>query len=180
MKKNTLSILALILSLCALLFSLITIGQLKSRIETLESYTASMAAQVQQLSGRNDSFFSTSDDALFSSLMVESWSHTSGNLTITAGLAQVLLPQVAASTPDSSLTLKLNGEDLGTQSLELFPDATGAAFDGDLHGISFELPDLTEEDLLELWLEVTVSGRSYRILGAEWFLENGQLLMVAG
>lgn len=178
MKKNTLSIIALVIAVGALIFAFVTTQQLTGRIETLEKYNASLVAQVQQLSSRPDGFLSTSDNAVASSLIVESWSYTPGTLTITGGYAEVQL--VAASTPDCTLTLKFNGDILHSQSLALTPDETGTAFAADLHGIVFELPELTGDDLLELWLDVNVGGESQSVSGVEWYLENGQLMMSAG
>lgn len=180
MKKNTLTILALVIALCALILSCVSVARLNARIETLETYTASLIAQVQQLAGRNESFFSTSDDAVSTTLVVESWTGTPDNLTITDGYVQVLLPQVAAPAPDSILVLKRNGEPIATQALALTADPTGAAFDAELRGVSFDLPALAGDDLLELCLDVIVSGETYSFAAAEWYLENGQLLMSAG
>ena len=58
---------------------------------------------------------------------------------------------------------------------------TAESFEADLTDVSFQIPELSAEDTLELWLEATLSDGSITdTCGAGWFMENGRLMLVAG
>ncbi|MBQ7801882.1 MAG: hypothetical protein IJ375_06135 [Oscillospiraceae bacterium] len=119
----------------------------------------------------------------YCNLLVDSWKFESGTLTITGGYAQVQLPQIgdgAQNAPEAELLLVLNGADLGRCELELAAGEGTGGYEAELTGASFEVPELGEGDLLELWLNAGIGGGTQSVCGAEWYLEEGQLLLMAG
>lgn len=122
----------------------------------------------------------------YCNLMVADWELEKDNLRITTAHLEVQLPQLspvdnAITCQEARLVLYHGGSEAASRILTLVPGEGTNALTMDDSTPEFYLPELNDGDELSLWLEVALSdGRSERICGAEWYLENGELMLVAG
>lgn len=118
----------------------------------------------------------------FLTIVVNDWTADTDTLNLHAGYAQVQLPRlVDVSIADASLVLTLNGEEMERQALVFSPGADEGSFENLLEGVSFPLPEMTEDSQLDLVLEVTLSdGRQLNVSGGSWYYTGGELLMAVG
>lgn len=182
MKKNPISVIALICAVCALaaaLFAGVRAGRLQAQIDALAEANDALARQLQAMAVQAET---PAPNIEFCTLLIDSWSHDGSSLTITGGFAQVQLEN-PTTEPDAAISLRHNGTVLQRFGLELVPGEGSGSYEARLTGITFEdaaIDRLTGSDWLELWLEVTVDGQTEALCGAEWHLENGELLLFAG
>lgn len=118
----------------------------------------------------------------YCNLLVGDWTLKNGSLFI-SGYAQAQLPQIGSDpvAPAAALCLLHNGEPLQRCDIALLPGEGSGSFEGELNSFDFDpLPVLQEDDTLELWLEVSIGTQTMSVCGAEWHLENGELMLVAG
>lgn len=121
--------------------------------------------------------------SFYSNLLVDSWVFENSTLTVTGGYVQVQLPLLGGGTGSGAtavLSLRLNGQILGSQSLELVPGEGSGSQEAQLQNAAFPLEGLGEGDQVELWLEVSIGSQTDSLCGASWYLENGELLLTAG
>lgn len=118
----------------------------------------------------------------YCNLLVDSWTLKNGSLFI-SGHAQIQLPQIGGDSaePEASLYLILNGEELQRCGIELVPGEGSGSFEAELSNFDFNpLPALQEGETLALYLDVVIGTGTESVCGGEWYLENGELLLVAG
>lgn len=122
----------------------------------------------------------------FCSVYLEDCQTSQDTLTLVGGYGQIQLPRIplaggSVTCTDARLSLQCNGAEIHSQTLQLPPmDETNSAF-VDLDGIQLPLPQMQEEDQLDLWLEVTCSdGEVLRCYAGSWFFIAGQLGMAVG
>lgn len=126
-------------------------------------------------------------DALraYCNLVPEDWAAADGNLTINACHAQVQLPQLSVSDSlscgEAVLVLRLDDAVLESMPVTLAPGEGSRSFEATVENLTFALPELDEENTLELWLEVGLSdGQSLTACGGSWYMAEGRLQMAAG
>lgn len=122
----------------------------------------------------------------YCNLMVGDWELEEDTLRITTVHLEVQLPQLspagaAVTCREARLVLYHRGSEADGRNLTLVPGEGTNALTMDDSIPEFSLPELESGDELALWLEIELSdGRTERVCGAEWYLENGELMLVAG
>ena len=122
----------------------------------------------------------------YCNLLVGDWAVEDDALNITTLHLEVQLPQLspnggAVTCQEARLILSCGGTETERQLLTLVPGEGTNALTLEDASARFTLPELTEGDELALWLEIDLSdGRTEQVCGAEWYLEGGELLLVAG
>ncbi len=118
----------------------------------------------------------------FPNILVNDWTITDGTLNIHSGYAQIQLPRlVSVSIDQVRLVLTLDSQPVESQELTLTPAADEGSYETLLEGLHFALPELAEENQLDLWMEVRLSdGRELSVIGGSWFYTDGELLMAVG
>lgn len=127
------------------------------------------------------------EDALnaYCDLWLDDWAVSEDTLTITGALVQIQLPQLQSTDareiqPETSLILMRGDEVLHRTGVETVPGEGTGSYEAELKELSFPLPALSESDDLELWLEVTCGQDTMTLCAAEWYTDNGQLMLAAG
>ena len=128
------------------------------------------------------------EDALnhYCNLWLDSWDWAENTLTIHSALAQIQLAQLpnAGDSPDMqpevNVILTHNGETAHRSALEVYPGEGFRSFEGELTNFSLTLPPLSDADTVSLWLEVLCGSQAMTFCAAEWYPENGQLMLAAG
>lgn len=79
------------------------------------------------------------------------------------------------------LVLQLNGMEIDSQNLTL-PEGEGeGSYEEALYDLSFNIPQLGNDDQLDLVLEVTLTTDGViSTVGGSWFLADGTLNLVVG
>lgn len=166
MKKNILSILTLICAVVALIVSLCALASVRKLNAKLEE---TPSASIQLPSG-----------SAYCDLFVGNWRVDGSTLKLDEVRVDVQLPNNTTCL-DAQLVLYCRDEVLENHSVSLAPgEAGGSLFLADPVS-DFSLPALQEDDELALWLELTLSdGTTAQACGAQWYQEDGTLLLVAG
>lgn len=167
MKKNLLSIAALGCAVLALIGSIVAcVSTQKLRSEwNAAQRSAQTSAVAPEVS---------------CTLLIRDWSLSGNILDISSLYVDVQLPE-NVTCQESYLAIYRMDELLDRNALELTAGEAANVWtlDGSYTGIV--LPELAQDDELSLWLELTFAdGTSVQQCGAQWYLENGQLLLVAG
>lgn len=124
--------------------------------------------------------------ASYCNLMVEDAAVESDTLTLTGGYAQVQLPRISASgqdvtCTDAALVLEFAGEEVGRQALTLVEGEGLRSYEADVASVSFTIPEMEDDQQLDLWLEVTLSdGSTMTTPGGSWYYNAGELFLVVG
>ena len=122
----------------------------------------------------------------YCNMVVDGWEDEGGNLNLTSGYVQVQMPRIFAGQDDvtfadAKLVLKLNGEAVETQNLDV-PEGEGeGSYELILGDISFKMPEMQDDYQLELVLEVTLTdGQVLTASGGSWYYNAGEMFMVVG
>lgn len=122
----------------------------------------------------------------YCNLFLGDWTSQDGRLTVQNSYAQVQLPRLAESGTSvgfrgARLVLKLNGQEIDSQNLTM-PEGEGpGSYEENLSDLSFTVPQLGNDDQLDLVLEVTLTTDAViSTVGGSWFLADGQLNLVVG
>lgn len=121
----------------------------------------------------------------YCAMMVEDSTVEDGVLTITAGYAQVQLPRIgqskdAVKAVDAELVLRAAGSEVSRCDLELKAE-NETTLTGEVIGLTFDLPEMEDDEQLELWMEVTLSdGQTLFTTGGSWYYNGGELFLVVG
>ena len=82
---------------------------------------------------------------------------------------------------DGSLVLTFNGETLGQEVLTLSEAETGGLFEAPLENITFDIPEMENEQSVELTLNVTLTnGQILSAFGGSWVNNAEGFLPVVG
>ena len=122
----------------------------------------------------------------YCNLLIEGSEAADGKLTITAGTAQIQPPQIknngeAVTCSEAALVLTFNGEEVGRQALELPAAGENGAYELPIANVSFEIPEMEDDNQLSLRLDVKLSN-GYILTDANgtWSYIGGELLGVVG
>lgn len=122
----------------------------------------------------------------YCNLVVNDWIENPGTaLVLTDGYAQVQLPRIyvgdAVQIASSEVVLRLNGTETIRVPIKLDPSEVDFSFDLTITDLHIPMPELEEQDALELSLEVSLTdGRRLNALGITWQLNNGKLTSAVG
>lgn len=118
-------------------------------------------------------------------MTVDSWLDSETDVTLTAAYIQVQLPLLSTdgelTAEKAQLVLYRGGEETGRVDITLVPGEGKGAYELEISGLSVPLPELGEEDYLDLWVEVTLSnGETLSSAGASWYNSPDGLYLVVG
>lgn len=166
MKKNLLSIIALVCAVLALACSIFAcVTALELKYQTISVTTVQHATDPVQP---------------VCTLLVRDWSVSDNTLNISSLYIDVQLPE-NVTCQEARLAVYNLDELLDRKELVLTAGEADGVWNLDGSYTDIALPDLSEDDELSLWLELTLSnGTAVQHCGAQWYPENGQLLLVAG
>lgn len=121
----------------------------------------------------------------YCNLIVDGWAETDEGITLNAAYIHVQLPrlsaEVSATVESARLVLTHNGAEVHDIPLTLQPGETADSHELALTGITLPLPETAADDLLELQLEVKLSGGSLLTAsGITWFRNGDALDAVVG
>ena len=122
----------------------------------------------------------------YCSIVVEESTFAGGTLTLTTGKVQLQVPSITnegetISCQEASIVLTHNGQELGSQALTLSETDAENQFEADLADITFTVPELENEEKLELMLTVTLTnGQTLSAYGGNWVCNTDELLLVVG
>lgn len=121
----------------------------------------------------------------YCAMMVEDFLVENAVLTVTAGYAQVILPAIgrsggAVEATGAELVMKVDGSEVSRQSLPLTA-LTGTERIAEIIGLRFAVPEMEDDQQLELWMEVKLSdGQTLFTSGGCWYYNGGELFLVVG
>lgn len=120
----------------------------------------------------------------YCNLVVYDWTVNDGELMVTDAYAQVQLPLIGTDTIQitrSDIVARLNGEEIDRTAITLSPSEVAGSYEATVPSIAISLPELSEVDSLELYLEVSLSdGRNLKAFGINWYLEGSELTSAVG
>ena len=124
--------------------------------------------------------------ASYCSVTVEESSFEASQLTLVNGNVQVQAPTITndnevITCAKAELVLLFNGDTLDTEELTLTETETAGLFEAQLQNITFGVPEMEDDQQLDLYLNVTLSNdQVLTAFGGNWFYNNQGLLPVVG
>ena len=123
--------------------------------------------------------------SILPSVQCVTWLDDGSAVTLASAYVQVQLPRLSAqgalTAEKAQLVLYRNSEEVSRTDITLQPGEAAGSYELELSGQSIPLPELAEDDYLDLWLEVTLSdGRTLSTAGASWFSGPDGLFLVVG
>lgn len=176
MKKNLISILALICALLTLAIALFCLGALKKTNRELADRIAALEARI----GKLENSTALPEEELLGvscNLLVDSW--TAHDNTLTADIFAVAQLEEGLEASQAQLYLSC-GEQTQIRDIEMLPGEGENCFEANLPGTAFDLPAMEEGDELTLELIVTFTGGRNIHARVSWYLEDGELVLVSG
>ena len=122
----------------------------------------------------------------YCNMTMDSWYDADGKLTVSLAYVQAQLPRLAAdgdapTIVSARLLLTCNGSDYSELPLTLEAGDGPGAYQLTLTGSQLDMPELSEDDYLDLFLEVTLSdGQTLSCLGGSWYWGSDGLFLVVG
>ena len=181
MKKNTLTICliifvilaaALLLSVVGLVSAKSEVNALNDLIQTLEKENEALKAQMLA----NPVQVGSTDES-YCTLMVDTWTKDADTLTVVS-FAQAILPE--NTTFSAQMELRVDSVVVASQPVILNPGEADGIFEANVSA-SFQTPEIGANEQLQLWLVVEPTGYdALSACGADWYVENGQLMLIAG
>lgn len=122
----------------------------------------------------------------YCSIIVEESDFSGDKLTLSSGNIQVQVPTIAnagetITCQEATLVLSFQGSELTKHVLTLKETDTAGLYQADLAGTDFTLPEMEDDQKVELMLNVTLSnGHSLSAYGGNWIYNAEALLPVVG
>ena len=122
----------------------------------------------------------------YCSITIDDSTFESGKLTLVSGKVQVKTPLITNGTEpitcqEAVLLLSYQGEELGKQVLALTETETKGMLEAALNNITFDIPEMEEEQKVELTMNATLSnGQEISAYGANWIFNEEGLMSVLG
>ena len=194
MKKNILSVIALILALISLALCGMTISaawdmadRYDAQLAWMDERYASLESRLTALEAQPESPISTeptptevpAENIAYCNLIIGDWTFENSKLTISTAFAQVLAENTALNS--AVIVLQVNGEAFSAELIEMAPGEATDSYELDLSELSFDMPLLSDGDSVELLLVITLSdGRTLVSCGGSWEYLEENLQMIAG
>ena len=195
-KNMLISVVAVACALLALILSMVVLSSLSDVNARLDALTTEILRLQEQLSNQGAPTTQPQDPyeweepvvGAVSQLMVSGWEAENGRLVLTEGHAMVSLPVngLNGQTPgiqSSRLVMRMDQQlqECGSASLNLVSQEDPFVFESSLNGVSMELPQLEDGQMVDVWLEVVLSdGQTLVSLPASWYMVEGILELVVG
>jgi len=122
----------------------------------------------------------------YCSVTVEESAFEGSKLTLSSGKVQVQAPAITnegetISCQEAALVLSFNGEELAKSQLTLEAAETAGLFEAAISGLTFDIPEMEDDQKVELTLNVTLSnGQALSAYGGDWVYNEEGLLPVVG
>ena len=195
-KNMLISVVAVACALLALILSMVVLSSLSDVNARLDALTTENLRLQEQLSNQGAPTTQPQDPyeweepvvGAVSQLRVSGWEAENGRLVLTEGHAMVSLPVngLNGQTPgiqSSRLVMRMDQQlqECGSASLNLVSQEDPFVFESSLNGVSMELPQLEDGQMVDVWLEVVLSdGQTLVSLPASWYMVEGILELVVG
>lgn len=122
----------------------------------------------------------------YCSISVEESKCENNTLTLSTGKVQVQVPAIsdsaeAVTCQEAALVLSYNGQELEKKALTLAATDAATLYEADLSGITFTLPEMKDEEKVELTLTAALSnGQILSAYGGNWIYGAEEILPVVG
>ena len=122
----------------------------------------------------------------YCSITVEESTFADSKLTLVSGKVQVQAPTItndgeAITCEKAELVLRFNGETLDTAAVNLTETDTAGLYEAQLQELTFDVPEMEDDQQLDLTLEVLLSNEQVlSAFGGNWFYNDQGLLPVVG
>jgi len=122
----------------------------------------------------------------YCSMTVEESAFEGNTLTLSSCKVQVQVPTITDEGTDigcqqAALSLSFDGEELAKADVELKATETAGLFEADISGMTFDLPEMEDDQKVELHLNaILTNGQSLTAFGGNWFYNEEGLLPVVG
>jgi len=183
MKKDSISLLALMLAAAALVLAVVAVLRKPAADCGHSEEIAALQAQIDTLRGELASVSVQSPAAVSggqADLFIHEWEERDGTLTVTEGYVQLRLGS-GASPDKTQLVLLHNGTECDRVDLTMEAGETEGLYQYVLLDTWFMLPQLEEDDLLELKLEVELTSGEVIFSGdSSWYATADGLYAVVG
>ena len=186
---NLITLLTLICSVCSLILSLMAFIRTDNTatVVDLKNQNIQLQSQIDKLTARMGTATESATYAIsdaYCNLLVEQFHSENVNLILDKAYVQLQLPQATTdclTVRRAELVLMMDGSEMYQQDITLQEGEGEGGYETVLTKTSLPLPELTEENQLDLVVEITFSdGQSLRSPSASWYVEDGRLLLVAG
>lgn len=191
MRKSTnlITILTLICSVCSLILSLMAFirADNTATVMDLQNQNIQLQSQIDKLTTRlgtatEVSVYTIAD--AYCNLLVEEFHEEGVSLILDKAYVQLQLPQASRdclTVRRAELILMEDGDEIYQLDFELLEGEGEGGYEAVLEKVSLPLPELKEDNQLDLVVEITLSdGQSLRSPSAGWYIHEGELLLVAG
>ena len=176
MKKNTLTILLIVMLAALLLSSCGTktpsnSGDEAPVIEDPVLETQAIELQTEPQAAQLD------PDRYYCTLVIDTWTAHDGKLDVST-FAQATLPEGMEAT--AQIELWKDSTVLESQPITLGAGEGEGICEADV-SVTFDLPEIAVDEELQLWLTIDVDGaQALFSCAGGWYLEDGQLMLITG
>lgn len=188
-QTNLITLLTLVCSVCSLILSLMAFirADNTATVVDLKNQNIQLQSQIDKLTARMGSATESSTYGIsdaYCNLLVEQFHEESVNLILDKAYVVLQMPQATTdclTVRRAELVLMMDGSEMYQQDITLQEGEGEGGYEAVLESVSLPLPEMTEENQLDLVVEITFSdGQSLRSPSAGWYVEDGELLLVAG
>ena len=122
----------------------------------------------------------------YCSITIDDSAFENSKLTLTSGKVQVKVPSITnagetITCQETALVLTFNGETLEKKTLTLAETDTASLWEASLENITFDIPEMENEQSVELTLNVTLTnGQTLSAFGGSWVNNAEGFLPVVG
>ena len=118
-------------------------------------------------------------------LMINGWESNAANLKLLDAHLQVNLPQLStdggAKIQSAALVMRLGTTEVSRKNVTMAEGEGEGSFELTLQNYEIALPQMQQNDQVDLWLEVTLTdGQILLSAASSWYLGEGGLYLVAG
>ena len=183
MKKKSLTICLIVCAVLAAALLLSVVALASSKPDPSAPENEEQVLQDQPLPEQPDAptgqieFIPIVPEESYCTLVIDTWSVEDGILT-----ASTFLQAVMSESSDFTARVELLNGDvvLAAHPVTLDAGEAGGIYEADVT-VQFEIPELSAEDELQLWLVVEpAGGDALYYCGADWYLEDGTLMLITG
>lgn len=174
-KKYPISAIVCIILAVALLMSVIALISAKSEISALKDENLALQAKLESSSAQTQITPVISDER-YCTLIIDTWS-VQGDILSAGTFVQAVIPNVSDYT--AQIELWKGNNVLDSMPVTLEPGEEAGIYETDV-SVEFEIPEITADEELQLWLTIDLGDEVIYSCGAGWYLENDQLMLITG